>query len=226
MTEESTPPDMATTTRVSCGRPSRSRLFSMAAVRRPLEPAGKARSNPNKYRAGRAGAMRRCRLPPRRAGQRRRRRAPGSSCRPRAGPAGPALVRAPRWHSLKPLTNIRVSYLPGMARGLQPEMAESFRRGARCRASRQKPLFPSAASGLPRFAPSAGPRRAGRNASFDEMLDAALPDRSRADARGAGPSAAPQRRRGAIVQQSAGRTRARGDATGRLRRKTSRRARR
>src|ERR1700712_2359762 len=30
--EESTPPDMATTTRVSCGRPSRSRLLSMVPV--------------------------------------------------------------------------------------------------------------------------------------------------------------------------------------------------
>ena len=32
VTEESTPPDMATTTRVSCGRPSTSRLLSIAVV--------------------------------------------------------------------------------------------------------------------------------------------------------------------------------------------------
>src|ERR1700724_3507802 len=32
VTEESTPPDMATTTLVSCGRPSRSRLLSMVPV--------------------------------------------------------------------------------------------------------------------------------------------------------------------------------------------------
>src|ERR1700704_5455875 len=32
VTEESTPPDMATTTLVSCGRPSRSRLLSMVQV--------------------------------------------------------------------------------------------------------------------------------------------------------------------------------------------------
>src|SRR4029077_9250807 len=32
VTEESTPPDMATTTRVSCGRPSRSRLLRIPAA--------------------------------------------------------------------------------------------------------------------------------------------------------------------------------------------------
>ena len=33
VTEESTPPDMATTTRVSCGRPSTSRLLSIESFR-------------------------------------------------------------------------------------------------------------------------------------------------------------------------------------------------
>src|SRR4029077_210879 len=40
--EESTPPDMATTTLVSCGRPSRSRLLSMVPVIKAIVAASSA----------------------------------------------------------------------------------------------------------------------------------------------------------------------------------------
>src|SRR5262245_50520185 len=47
VTEESTPPDMATTTRVSCGRPATSRLLSTASF--PDVPRGRTRCSRHSY---------------------------------------------------------------------------------------------------------------------------------------------------------------------------------
>src|SRR5713226_8681821 len=47
VTEESTPPDMATTTLVSCGRPLRSRLLSMVPVIAAIAAASRASRSGN-----------------------------------------------------------------------------------------------------------------------------------------------------------------------------------
>src|SRR5262245_48208780 len=51
VTEESTPPDMATTTRVSCGRPSTSRLLSIGVCFQLLRPASIGSSHPEGHLA-------------------------------------------------------------------------------------------------------------------------------------------------------------------------------
>jgi hypothetical protein len=98
VTEESTPPDMATTTRVSCGRPSTSRLLRIAGLGRSLGAGDRGRPRPMRGRRRESSLYYRHstarphgRWPP----ARRRPARPGSSCRRSACDAQAAPAACP-----------------------------------------------------------------------------------------------------------------------------------